>query len=130
VEGPRDETVHTAPAKIEDMSPSGACFRVKQPIGPETRVEVGSCREGFSGTTKCCREDHGEYLEGMQRDRIASKGVARIVPKVQAPCVRQVDIPAVRQADAPRVRSVNWPITREVERPSLHEMEPEKREEV
>lgn len=126
----QDETVHTAPARIEDTSPSGACFRLKVPIEPETRVDVRSCRDGFSEMTKWCREDHGEYLVAMRRDRLASRGVARIVPKMQAPSVRQVDIPDVRQADAPRVRPVDRPIVRELERPSLHETEPEEQEEV
>jgi hypothetical protein len=125
----RDETVDTAPARIEATSPSGACFRLKVLIEPETRVDVSSCRDGFSGMTKWCREDHGEYLAGMQRDRLASRGLARIVPKMQVPSVRQVDIPDVRQADAPRVRPVDRPIVRELERPSLHEMEPEEQEE-
>jgi hypothetical protein len=126
----QEETVHAAPARIEDTSPSGACFRLKVPIEPKTRVEVSSCRDGFSEMTKWCRGDHGEYLVGMQRDRLASRGRARILPKMQAPSVRQVDIPDVRQADAPRVRPVDRPIVRELERPSLHEMEPEEQEEV
>jgi hypothetical protein len=47
-----DETVHTAPATIEDTSPSGACFRLKIPIRSGSRIEVSWCRDDFSGTTK------------------------------------------------------------------------------
>jgi hypothetical protein len=55
-----DETIHTAPATIEDTSLSGACFRLKIPIRPGTRIDVSWCRDDFSGTTKWCREDPGE----------------------------------------------------------------------
>ena len=134
----QNETVHTAPARIEDTSPSGACFRLKVPIRPGTRVEVSLCGDEFSGMTKWCREDDAEYLVGMQRDRITSKALTRVLPGVQPPNVRRVDIPPVRRADAPRVRTVDRPIvceversiTQEVERPSVHEMEPEEQEEV
>ena len=70
-----DATVHTASATIEDTSLSGACFRLKIRIRPGTRIDVSWCRDDFSGMTKWCREDQGEYLVGMQRDRITSKAV-------------------------------------------------------
>lgn len=68
-----DETVRTARARIEDTSPSGACFRLKAPIRSGTRVEMSWCRDDFSGMTKWCREEDGEYVVGMQRDRTANK---------------------------------------------------------
>jgi hypothetical protein len=126
----QNETVYTAPARIEDTSPSGACFRLRVPIRPGTRVEVSSCRDEFSGMTKWCREDDGEYLVGMQRDRTTSKALTRVLPSVQPPSVRQVDIPPVRRADTTRVRPLARPIVREVERPNVHEMGPEEQEEM
>jgi len=117
------ETVHTAPATIEDTSPSGASFRLKIPIRPGSRVEVSWCRDDFSGMTKWCREDQGEYLVGMQRDRITSKAVARIVPKAQAPSARPLDVAPARRADSPRVREVEHPKAREAERFRVREVE-------
>jgi hypothetical protein len=118
-----DETVHTAPATIEDTSPSGACFRLKIPIRAGSRVEVSWCRDDFSGMNKWCREDQAEYLVGMQRDRITSKAVARTVPKAQAPSARPLDIPPAPRADSPRVREVERLNVREAERPSGREMQ-------
>ena len=133
-----DETVHTAPATIEDTSPSGACFRLKIPIRAGSRVEVSWCRDDFSGMTKWCREDQGEFLVGMQRDRITSKAVARIVPKAQAPSARPLDIPPARSANSPRVSEAGHPNAREaerlsvpeVERPNVREMQQVEQEEV
>jgi len=117
-----DETIHTAPATIEDTSQSGACFRLKIPIRSGTRVDVSWCRDDFSGTTKWCREDEGEYLVGMQRDRIASKAVTRLVPKPPTPSGRPLDVPPVRR-DIPRVREADTPSVQGVERPVLREVE-------
>jgi len=94
-----DETVHTAPATIEDTSPSCACFRLRIPIRAGSRVEVSWCRDDFSGMTKWCRADQGEYLVGMQRDGITSKAVARIVPKAPTPSALPLDVPPVRRGN-------------------------------
>jgi hypothetical protein len=115
-----DETIHTAPATIEDTSLSGACFPLKIPIRPGTRVDVSWCRDDFSGTTKCCREDHGEYLVGMQRDGIASKAVTQMVPKPLAPSARPLDVPPVRK-DIARVHEADRSDVQEVERPVVRE---------
>jgi hypothetical protein len=98
------ETVHTARAKIEDMSVSGACFRLKIPIRAGAKVEVSWCRDKFTGITRWCREEHGDYLVGMQRDKSASKDLSRNVPIVQAPSAPQADVPAARRVDAAKVR--------------------------
>src|SRR5271169_3182557 len=92
-----DETVHSAQAKLEDTSASGACFRVKMPIRAGTRVEVSWCRDDFSGMTKWCREDDGEFVVGMQRDRIANKALAKRPPKGQTLEGRQVDAAPARR---------------------------------
>jgi hypothetical protein len=122
-----DETVHTAPATIEDTSPSGACFRLKIPIRPGSRVELSWCRDDFSGMTKWCREDQGEYLVGMQRDRITSKAVARIVPK--PPRARPLDVTPMRKVDTPGVPELESAPVREVQRASVHEVQQEEQEE-
>jgi hypothetical protein len=125
-----DETVHTARGKIEDTSPSGACFRLKVPIRAGTRVEVSWCRDDFSGMTKWCREEDGEYVVGMQRDRIANKVLAGIVPKAQAPSAREVDSPPARRVDTPRVREADRPSVREVDTSNVHELQQEVQQEV
>jgi hypothetical protein len=120
-----DQTVHTARARIEDTSPSGACFRLKMPIRAGTRVEVSWCRDDFSGMTKWCREDDSEYLVGMQRDRIANQALTKMVPKAQTLGARQVDVPAPRRVDTPRVRRVDIPGPHEAEMPVAREMQQE-----
>jgi hypothetical protein len=121
-----DQTVHSARAKIEDTSPSGACFRVKMPIRAGTRVEVSWCRDDFSGMTKWCREDDGEFVVGMQRDRIANKALAKMVPKAQTLGARQVDAAPARRVDIPRVREADRSSAREAERSDVREVEPPK----
>ena len=58
---------HHAPARIEDRSVSGVCIRVKEPIGVGSTVNIKWRWDGFSGITKYCREDQGEYVIGIQR---------------------------------------------------------------
>ena len=99
----QNETVHTAPARIEDTSPSGACLRTKVPIEAGTRVQVSWCRDEFSGTTKWCRAADGEYVMGMQRDEVASRAPARTVQRVQAASGREAEM---RSASAPAVENV------------------------
>ena len=79
-----DETVHTAPAKIEDTSPSGACLRLKVPIEAGTKIHVSWCRDDFSGTTRWCRADEGEFVVGMRRDQVARPAPARLSPQLNA----------------------------------------------
>jgi hypothetical protein len=96
-----NETVRTARARIEDTSPSGACLWLKVPIRSGTRVEVSWCRDDLSGKTKRCRDDDGEYVLGMQRDRIANKTLTRIVA-------------SAHEAETPTVREVQREVRREV----------------
>jgi hypothetical protein len=129
-----DETVHTAPATIENTSLSGACFRLKIPIRPGTRVDVSWCRDDFSGTTKWCREDQVEYLVGMQRDGIASKAVTQMVSKPPAPGALPLDVPPVlrdvakvHEADGSGVQEVERTVVHEVEKPSERKMQQQER---
>ncbi len=80
------------------------------------------CRDDFSGTTKWCREDQGEYLVGMQRDRIGSKAVTQMVSKPPAPSARSLDVPPAR-TDVAKVHEADRLGVQEVERPVVHEVE-------
>lgn len=54
--------------KMEDTSPSGASIRLKMPIGVGAKVNIKSHREDFSGITRYCRCEAGDYVFGIQRD--------------------------------------------------------------
>jgi hypothetical protein len=111
----RDETVHTAPARIKDRSPSGACFRLKVAIEAGTQIHVSWCRDDFSGTAKWCRAEDGEYVVGMQRDRIVRPAPARMTPQLNASRAREAEMgPAVR-VDTPRVREAEQASVRDVD---------------
>src|SRR5271170_5599264 len=130
----QDETVHTAPAKIEDTSASGACLRLKVPIAAGTTIHVSWCRDDFSGTAKWCRADDGEYLVGMRRDQAARPTEARNAPRLNAVNPRQAETnPELRfgaararpaevtpepRMDAPRMRPVEAAIVREARAPA------------
>jgi hypothetical protein len=58
---------HDEPAKIEDRSLSGLCIRVSVPIHVGSEVKVKWHWDGFSGITRYCRLDQGEYIIGIQR---------------------------------------------------------------
>src|SRR5258708_484845 len=58
---------HDEPARIEDRSLSGVCIRVKTPIHIGSEVKVKWRWDGFSGITRYCRPDQGEYVIGVQR---------------------------------------------------------------
>ena len=53
---------------MEDTSPSGACIRLKMPIGVGAIVKIKSHREEFSGTTRYCRREGGDYVLGIHRN--------------------------------------------------------------
>jgi len=57
-----------ASATIEDMSVSGACLRVRAPIGVGSRVIVEWHREQFSAVTRNCRSDGTDFLLGVCRE--------------------------------------------------------------
>jgi hypothetical protein len=118
-----EETARTARARIEDTSPSGACFRLKVPIRAGTRVELSWCRDDFSGMTKWCRKEDGEYVVGMQRDRIANKTLTRMVSRAQETSVRGVERPAARRIDGPIARERPRDVRREPGRESRREMQ-------
>ena len=102
-----DETVHTAPAKLEDTSPSGACLRLKVPIEAGTTIHVSWCRDDFSGTVKWCRADEGEYVVGMRRDQVARPAPVRTAPQLSAVNPRPMETTSIVRADARRVREAS-----------------------
>jgi hypothetical protein len=56
-----------APATIEDMSVSGACLRLKAPVGVGSRLMVTWHREQFAAIARNCRSDGREFLLGVRR---------------------------------------------------------------
>jgi hypothetical protein len=118
-----DETVHTAPAKIEDTSPSGACFRLKVPIEAGTRIHVSWCRDDFSGTAKWCRADEGEYVVGMRRDQVARPTPVRMAPRLNAVNPHATETASMVRADTPRVHPVEAPPSRRVDTPRVRQVE-------
>ncbi len=55
-------------AKIEDTSLSGACIRLSVPISVGAKLKIKWHQEQFSGITKYCRRDGGDYVLGIQRE--------------------------------------------------------------
>jgi hypothetical protein len=118
-----DETVHTAPAKIEDTSPSGACLRLKVPIEAGTTIHVSWCRDEFSGTTKWCRAYDGEYVVGMRRDQVARPAPVRVAPRLIEVKARPIETTAVARVDGARVRPAEAPPSRRVGTPRVRPVE-------
>ncbi|MFZ3216619.1 MAG: hypothetical protein WA192_11215 [Candidatus Acidiferrales bacterium] len=92
----QDGTLHTFPARIEDVSPSGACLRTKFPIEPGSSIHVTWCRDEFSAITKWCRLDDLDYLVGMQRDRIGIFPPGKLVRSPEPPWFAGANPPGVR----------------------------------
>ena len=113
------ETVHTAPAKIEDISPSGACLRLKVPIEAGTKIHVSWSRYDFSGTTIWCREDDGEYVVGIRRDQVTRPGPVRVAARLNAVNPRQVETTPGLRIGSPRLRPVESFSEREARAPAL-----------
>ncbi|MFZ0201859.1 MAG: hypothetical protein WB523_23170 [Candidatus Sulfotelmatobacter sp.] len=61
--------VKAIPARMEDRSASGACIRVKTPIGVGEKLRIQWRFDQFSGVTKYCRSDGREFLVGILRDK-------------------------------------------------------------
>lgn len=74
-------TVQTLTARIEDMSLSGACIRIKTPVDVGSEIFVTWCRGKFSGTTRYCRPDNFEFLIGVLQHKDDRPAPARPAPK-------------------------------------------------
>jgi hypothetical protein len=66
-------TPHTSPAKLEDTSTSGACLRLKSPVGIGSIMKVNSYRERFSGTARYCRMEGRDFIVGIHKDKPANQ---------------------------------------------------------
>lgn len=62
--------VQTAPARVEDRSPGGACLRLGRPVVVGTRLLIHTRREQFSGAARYCRSEGRDYVVGIQRDKV------------------------------------------------------------
>ncbi len=60
-------SIREIPAKIADMSSSGACLHLKTQIAPNSQLKVRWYREQFSAVSKYCRPWAGEFVIGLQR---------------------------------------------------------------
>ncbi len=60
--------IFRARATIVDISASGACIRLKDPIGIGSRLTVKWRREQFAAIARNCRSDGPDYLLGVRRD--------------------------------------------------------------
>jgi hypothetical protein len=90
-------TVQTLTARIEDMSPSGACIRIKTPINTGSEIHVTWCRGQFSGTTRYCRPDNFEFLIGVLQDKDERPAPVGSAPK-SAPSAPYAPAPPKIQA--------------------------------
>jgi hypothetical protein len=55
-------------ATMVDISPSGACIRLRDHIGIGARLTIKWHREQFSAIARNCRADGADYLLGVRRD--------------------------------------------------------------
>lgn len=68
------------PAWIENKSASGACIRVKTPIGVGSKLSIQGRWDQISGVAKYCRTTGKKYLVGIQRDTSKNLVSDRAVP--------------------------------------------------
>jgi hypothetical protein len=66
--GDQTGTPYHAPATLEDISVSGACIRVKNPVTVGSKLVVKWQREQFFAVARNCRSDGRDFLLGVRRD--------------------------------------------------------------
>ena len=71
-------------AKIEDVSLSGACIRLSVPIGVGEKLKIKWRKEQFSGITKYCRRDGGDYVLGVRRETSENEAQNTVLPREAA----------------------------------------------
>jgi hypothetical protein len=99
---------HDEPARIEDRSLSGLCIRVKTPIHVGSEVKVKWRWDGFSGITRYCRPDQGEYVIGIQRFRKDMQmRVLRTDPFREGPTSNVSSLKIVDKPIAPKAQESN-----------------------
>jgi len=103
---------HDEPARIEDRSLSGVCIRVKTPILIGSEVKVKWRWDGFSGITRYCRPDQGEYVIGIQRfTKDMQISALRTDPFREGPTINVASLKIVEKPIAPKAQESN-PIER------------------
>ncbi len=103
---------HDEPARIEDRSLSGVCIRVKMPIHIGSEVKVKWRWDGFSGITRYCRPDQGEYVIGIQRfTKDMQISALRTDPFREGPTINVASLKIVEKPIAPKAQESN-PIER------------------
>ena len=61
-------TQHISPGKLEDLSDSGLCVRVSEPIKVGSKLIVQWPRGKYSGTVVQCRQHGRDFVLGIKRD--------------------------------------------------------------
>ena len=99
---------HDEPARIEDRSLSGVCIRVKSPIHVGSEVKLKWRWDGFSGITRYCRPDQGEYVIGIQRfTKDMQISALRTDPFREGPTINVASLKIVEKPIAPKVQENN-----------------------
>jgi hypothetical protein len=99
---------HDEPARIEDKSLSGLCIRVRIPIHVGSEVKVKWHWDVFSGITRYCRLDQGEYVIGIQRLTKDMKiSGLRTVPLRESPMAKVASLKADEKPLAPKAQESN-----------------------
>jgi hypothetical protein len=57
---------HSELAILEDISSSGACLEIEQPVPPETIVTLQFAEDQFKAHVKYCNPENSKYLLGVQ----------------------------------------------------------------
>jgi hypothetical protein len=99
---------HDEPARIEDRSLSGVCIRVKTPIHVGSEVKIKWRWDEFSGITRYCRHDQGEYVIGIQRfTKDMQISALRTDPLREGPRSNVASLRVVENPIAPKAQESN-----------------------
>jgi hypothetical protein len=60
------DLIYTQWAILEDISPSGACLEIEEPIPPDTIVSLQFETDSCQARVKYCRKDKVKYLLGVE----------------------------------------------------------------
>jgi hypothetical protein len=91
--------VHALPAWMENKSASGACIRIRAPVGVGTKLSLQSRWEQMSGTARYCRSAGTAFLVGVQRDQRNTVPDLAVVAKIASPERKQPEPPESKPND-------------------------------
>ena len=112
--------------KMEDTSPSGASIRLKMPIGVGAKVKIKSHREDFSGITRYCRREAGDYVLGIQREiKVQAKAKAVAATLIQGISVSNPAVSDPRRKETESVPVFGIADRTEITSPVLAVTEPQ-----